>query len=64
MTITEQQRLSMLEAAKPLMKWMADNRHPHCSIMMDAVAVELVEAVARVHTLEFVEKGDAEEMAF
>ena len=58
MTITEAQRLSMLEAAKPLMKWMADNCHPHCSITLDAVAAELTEAVAKVATLEFAEKAD------
>lgn len=54
MTITEAQRLSMLEAAKPLMKWMADNCHPHCQIIVDNTDVCLVEGVATATTGEFV----------
>jgi hypothetical protein len=32
MTITEKQRDEMLEAAKPLMKWLAENFNPHACL--------------------------------
>jgi hypothetical protein len=46
MTINEQQRQAMLEAAKPLIKWMGENCHPHCTAMVTQTEVELVEGVA------------------
>jgi len=54
MTITNEQRLEMLEAAKPLIKWMNENCHPHCSAAVCQTQVELTEGIAVASTLEYV----------
>jgi hypothetical protein len=54
MTITAEQQNEMLEAAKPLMKWMNDNCHPHCKAVVEQAHIELVEGIATHGTLEFV----------
>ena len=54
MIITEAQRQEMLEAAKPLIKWMNDNCHPHCTAMVDECGLELVEGIATNGTIEFI----------
>lgn len=53
MKTTEDQRKAMLEAAKPLMQWMNENCHPHCSARVDKNTVELVEGIATGRTDEF-----------
>ena len=53
MTITQEQQQQMLEAAKPLIKWMNDNCNPHCSAQVDQNSVELSEGVAANITSEF-----------
>ena len=55
MKISEEQQDAMLEAAKPLMRWLAENCHPHCQCVVCAVSAELTEGVARVVTYEFIE---------
>jgi len=54
MIITKEQTASMLEAAKPLMKWLSDNCHPHCTVIVDSGRVELVEGIATTMTDEFI----------
>ena len=53
MTITEQQRKEMLEAAKSLIKWMNENCHPHCTAHVDQNTVELTEGIATDRTDEY-----------
>ena len=53
MILSKEQFASMLEAAKPLIKWMNDNCHPHCTAHVDQVSVELVEGIATNRTEEF-----------
>jgi hypothetical protein len=53
MSLTEEQSEEMLEAAKPLMKWLNQNCHPHCTAHVDQDTVELTEAVAKNRTDEF-----------
>lgn len=53
MLISKEESEQMLEAAKPLMKWLSENSHPHCRAIVDSTAVELVEAVARSGTEEY-----------
>ncbi len=53
MTITKQQQEQMLEAAKPLIKWMNENCHPHCAANVDHNTVELTEGIAMQRTDEF-----------
>lgn len=40
-------------AAKPLMKYLAENKHPHTTAIVSANRVELVEGVATFSTDEF-----------
>lgn len=48
MTLTEEQRNALLEAAKPLMQWMKDNCHPHCQVQVESDRACLVEGIATV----------------
>ena len=53
MIITKEQNDEMLEAAKPLMKWLNENCHPHCTISIDQKTIKLVEDIAFNNTDEF-----------
>jgi hypothetical protein len=53
MTVTKEQSAEMLEAAKPLIKWMNENCHPHTTAIVTAVDIELMEGVACEKTHEF-----------
>jgi len=53
MIITEKQSQEMLEAAKPLIKWMNENCHPHCTAHVDQMQIELTEGIATNKTDEF-----------
>lgn len=53
MTITKEQAAEMLDAAKPLIRWINDNCHPHTQLTVDHTTVELTEGVAVERTLEF-----------
>ena len=54
MILTPKQFEEMLEAAKPLMKWISDNCHPHCEAHVDYGSVALKEDVATNRTEEFI----------
>ena len=54
MILTIEQSNGLLEAAKPLMKWLSDNCHPHFAATVDSQSVELTEAIAMEITSEFV----------
>ena len=54
MIITEEQQAEMLEAAKPLMKWMSDNCHPMCVAHVEIDTVTLAEDIARTSTMDFI----------
>lgn len=43
----------MLEAAKPLMRWLTKNCHPHTQVTVNYTSVELTEGVALERTTEF-----------
>lgn len=53
MTLTKEQQQTMLDAAKPLIQWMNENCHPHCTAHVDCTTVELVEGIATNRTKEF-----------
>lgn len=53
MTITMKQQAEMLEAALPLMKWMNENAHFHCTAIVQLDRIELLEATAMMITDEF-----------
>lgn len=54
MTLTEEQRKQFEEKVKPLMKWLADNAHPHVKAIVDSSSAEIVEGVVSVNTDEFI----------
>lgn len=54
MILTKEQAEEMLEAAKPLIKWMSDNCHPHCDAKVASVDVQLNEGIANRRTYEFI----------
>lgn len=53
MTITKEQQEQMLEAAKPLIKWLNENCHPHCTAHVDQNTIELTEGIATHRTDEY-----------
>ena len=55
MILTTVQQQTMLDAAKPLIKWLNENCHPHCTAKVDQVSVELLEGIATNRTEEFLE---------
>jgi len=62
----EQEFKAFREAALPLMQWLADNRHPHVTVIVDSERAELLEGqanarrVSKEHELEKLEKALAE----
>lgn len=44
----------LLELAKPLIKYLNDEYHPHCKIIIDTDSVELLEGVEASVTREFI----------
>jgi len=46
MILTKEQLVTLKEAAMPLMQWLAENCHPHCTIIVDSEHVELLEGLA------------------
>ena len=53
MTITKEQQEQMLEAAKPLIKWMNENCHPHFEAKVDCNTIVLTEGIATHRTDEY-----------
>ena len=46
MILTDQQLKTLREAAMPLMQWLNDNCHPHCTAVVDSEHIELHEGIA------------------
>ena len=53
MIMTEKERNEMLEAARPLIKWMNEHCHPHLKAVVDNTTIELLEGIATHKTEEF-----------
>lgn len=54
MIISKEQRDQLLEAAKPLMKFLADNFNPHTKVIVENNLAELFSGSASVGTNEFI----------
>jgi hypothetical protein len=54
MILTPEQFAELLEASKPLMKWISDNCHPHCFALVDYCRVTLSEEAGSNLTTEFI----------
>ena len=46
MILTSKQLVTLKEAAMPLMQWINDNCHPHCTAVVDSEHIELLEGLA------------------
>jgi hypothetical protein len=46
MILTEEQLNSLSQAALPLMIWLSENCHPHCTAIVDSGRTELLEGLA------------------
>lgn len=53
MILAIEQQESLLEAAKPLIRWMNENCHPHVTAIVDCINIELVEGICQTGTEEF-----------
>lgn len=53
MILTDEQRNELLEAAKPLMKFLCENCHPHTQVFVTGTGAELTEGICAVKTDEF-----------
>ncbi len=52
--MTEQKLKEFEEAVKPLMKYLAENHHPHTSVIVTSNSSEIVEGLAVFNTNEFI----------
>jgi len=51
---TEEQAIAEFnELARPLIKWIAENKHPHTQIIIDATSAVLWEGIWSLSTEEF-----------
>lgn len=50
----EEKRPDFEEAAKPLIKFLCENYHPMCKIIVDCDSAEILEGEMRLNTDEFV----------
>lgn len=46
MILTKEQLVSLEAVAKPLMRWLNDNCHPHITAIVDSSRAEIVEGLA------------------
>jgi hypothetical protein len=46
MILTEEQLKELRVAAVPLMQWLLNNCHPHCTAIVDSEHIELMEGLA------------------
>lgn len=53
MILSNEQSKQMLEAAKPLIKWMNENCHLHCAATVDQNTVVLTEGITVMRTDEY-----------
>jgi hypothetical protein len=54
MILTKEQIETLKEASKPLMKFLAENFHPHVKVIVDSTDAEFLEASARIINDEFI----------
>lgn len=52
--MNEEQQKAFESAAKPLMKYLAENHNPHTSIILTSTDCELVEGKYCINTSEFI----------
>jgi hypothetical protein len=50
----EEQLKEFENIVRPVIKWMAQNQHPHTAVIIDGVRAELVEGVMQFQTHEYI----------
>jgi len=43
------------EAARPLIKWMAENHHPHTSVTLDSTSAQLWEGLESIQVRDYIQ---------
>lgn len=51
--MNEEAQKQFEEVVKPVMKWLAENKHPHSKIIIESNSAELVEGTMVLSTDEF-----------
>jgi hypothetical protein len=46
MILTEKQRVEFQQTARPMMKWLNDNCHPHVDVIISPISARLLEGVS------------------
>lgn len=54
MILTKEQKEGFEKAAKPLMKYLAQNHHPHVTAIVEGGRAEILEGSASIVTNEFI----------
>ena len=52
---TEERSHQLLSAARPLIKWLNENSHPHCAALVTPTSVKLTEDLAKEITYDYVQ---------
>lgn len=51
--MSEEQQKQFEEVVRPVMKWLAENKHPHTKIIIEANCAEIVEGIGVISTDEY-----------
>lgn len=54
MILSKEKSDELLEALKPLLKWMNENCNPHTKVIVEQARVDLLDGVVGIPTMEFV----------
>lgn len=54
MILTDEQRKSFEEAARPLIKWLCENCNPHAVVIVEPGAAELKDGVSRIVVEDYI----------
>ena len=53
MNLTPEKEAAFIQASKPLMKYLAENCHPHATVIVSSTNAELLEGILTSTTEEF-----------
>lgn len=54
MVLTDEQKKSFEAAARPMIKWLCENCHPHVTTIIDPQSAELKEGVSRIVVMDYI----------
>jgi hypothetical protein len=53
MKLTKEQSIKFLEVVRPVIKFMAEETHPHCTMIINSTTAELLEGQKALNTEEY-----------